>query len=359
MSQANEAPRNGSAAQTLTPTPLPGERKKGEAPRVLAVMYHYVRDADPLPLPDCGGPFDGIKSLSTADFTAQLDALCRTMEPIDWPRLYAWVAGRASLPSRCFLLTFDDGLTDHVSAVAPRLEERGLRGAFFVPGSVLTSHRLLAPHANHLLLATLGEERVVRALAEYLEACGSANGWHEEARALAEAPADAAAMGHHQQPLRARLKQFLTMRLPISLRDAAMASIFERHIGSTARWAKHWYLGWKDLRRLVSAGHTVGGHGFAHEPLARLTEEEVMTDVRRSAEVLREGLGPDPRPFSYPYGSVPRCYREALAAGGFVHAFTIEERLIAQPDDALRLPRYDAMHAKQAIQPHHAFLSVR
>jgi peptidoglycan/xylan/chitin deacetylase (PgdA/CDA1 family) len=319
---------------------------------VLAVMYHYVRDADPLPLPDCGGPFDGIKSLSTTAFEAQLDALGRAWEPIDWPRLYAWMNGRASIPQQCFLLTFDDGLLDHATNVAPALDSRGLRGVFFVPGSVLTKHRLLAPHANHLLLATLGERRVVRELADYLERQHGAEEWHSHLREIDGPGAGAApAMYSYEQPLRARLKFFLTMTLPIAVRDAAIQAIFEEHIGSSARWAKHWYLAWKDVKQLEAAGHTIGGHGFAHEALARLSDGDAAVDVKRSAEVLRAGLGPDLRPFSYPYGSVGPSSDGAIAAAGFVHAFTTQEQWIEAGAAPYRLPRVDTIHLDSFLSP--------
>ena len=78
-------------------------------PQCLAVMYHYVRDDEPLPRVSTPGNLGTIHGLSSAEFTAQLDFLCRAMEPISWPALYAGLCGTRPLPHRCFLLTFDDG----------------------------------------------------------------------------------------------------------------------------------------------------------------------------------------------------------------------------------------------------------
>ena len=129
---------------------LPGSAKKhsrsdspnvGSSPRVLVVMYHYVHDRKPFVPGAASAKADGICGLTADQFTAQIQQLGRELEPIDWPSLYAWSNGRGTIPERCFLLTFDDGLDDHWKTVVPILQEFSLRGTFFVPGSILASSR--------------------------------------------------------------------------------------------------------------------------------------------------------------------------------------------------------------------------
>lgn len=309
-----------------------GEPADAHVPRCLVVMYHYVRDADPL-LPGIRG------ALTAAQFEEQLDTLCATGEPIDWPHLYAWTQGRGVIPRRCFLLTFDDGLADHYEQVLPRLQRRGLRGTFLVPGIVLNECRLLSAHAIHLLLAVLGDEELEAELHHALDARAPGGSWRRAAP-----PDGAQTLYHYETPQRARLKYLLTITLPIELRDAVIHELFERHIGSAARWARKWYLNWEQLKELEACGHTVGGHGFAHESYHRLHAADIHRDVVQSEALLREGLGPDLRPFSYPYGSVNTVAREACRRAGFVQAFTTQSRGLAAPVDAWSLPRVDTVH---------------
>ena len=330
----------------------------------MVVMYHYVRDDAGLPRPGSPDMSTGIKGLTTSEFRAQLDRLCELMEPIDWPTLYAWMSRRGSIPDRsrggrrscggrhssggrhCFLLTFDDGLADHAETVLPILEERGLRGVFFVPGVVLTSHRLLSAHAVHLLLSTLDEQTFERELLSYLAE-------HEDDRTdwVASVDVEAAqALYHYESPARARLKYLLTITLPVDLRIEAVDALFQRHIGSPARWARHWYMDWDDLFRMQSLGHTIGGHGFAHEPYTRLTPARRRQDLGRVAAVLREGLGPDIRPLSYPYGQFDDDTCAACCDAGFAHAFTTESRLITRGSDVFRLPRVDAIDVEAVLE---------
>lgn len=318
-------------------------------PHCLVVMYHYVHDRDPLARPGSAGPYSGVHSVSVEAFRSQLDQLTTTLEPIDWPRYYAWTAGRASLPDRSFLLTFDDGLSDHAETVLPILEDRGLRGVFFVPTCILTSQAMLPAHQIHLLLSILDGPELERELRRILTGRGEAQ-WCDHLDAPASIAAPAEKMYHYENPTLARLKYWLTMELPLDLRDAVLDELFELHVGSSARWSRHWYLTWDDLSRMQTLGHTIGGHGHGHLAYTRLAPEEVRVDIRRAGHVLREGLGPELRPFSYPYGSFCNSAVAACKDAGFVHAFTTQPRWVDAGCDPHRLPRIDTINVALALR---------
>lgn len=307
-------------------------------PCCLAVMYHYVHDFEPI---TCRG----VRGLTSKEFGIQLDHLCSVMEPISWPDLFAWTQGRSGLPDRCFLLTFDDGLADHAKIVLPILEERGLRGTFFVSGSILTDRRLLPAHTIHLLLSYLGEQQLLDRVTAYLSDHAGDTDW------IASMDQDAAeSMYHYETPIRARLKYLLTIVLPRDVRNAAIDYLFERHVGSTMHWAQAWYLGWDDIARMQELGHTIGGHGHCHEPYVRLTPSEQLRDMFAVAAVLRDGLGSGIRPFSYPYGCAGNETRAACAQAGFAHAFTTQSRCIEFGSDPFQLPRIDTNHVDATLQ---------
>ncbi len=315
-----------------------------DSPQVLVVMYHYVHDVDALTRPESVGSYRGVVGPSAGEFASQLDELGRTHEPIDWPMLYAWMNGRESIPRRSFLLTFDDGLTDHAETVFPILEDRKLRGVFFVAGAVLTQQRLLCAHATHILLSRMDAETLLYKLRDELVTLGA------EAQTLALFEPEAAnnsqatKLYHYESPVRAYLKYLLTIDLPIELRDKALEQVFHAEVGSPSRWARHWYLGWDDVVKMQSAGHTIGGHGYTHNSYARLSPAAVRRDIARCALTLRDGLGPDMRPFSFPYGGIPESGAEKLAEAGFVHAFTTQSKFLEPGCDPLRIPRIDTIH---------------
>ena len=322
----------------------PWEAGDASSPQILVVMYHYVREPES-GHPCSGGFHPGIHALSPSEFERQLDQLSAVMEPIDWPTLYAWTCGRRTIPERSFLLTFDDGLADHAETVLPILQDRGLRGVFFVPGSILSEHRMLSAHAVHLLMSILGGD----ALGEEVHRCLHGRGFGDAMLSESEAVA-ADAMYHYEEQAVGRLKYLLTMKLRTEVRSAMLDELFEQHVGSSARWARHWYLGWDDLIHMQSLGHTIGGHGYQHEPYERLTPSHIQRDIRQAAAILREGLGPEVRPFSYPFGSITPQVGEFCTAADFVHGFTTRRAWLRSESDPTRFPRFDTIAVDAALE---------
>jgi peptidoglycan/xylan/chitin deacetylase (PgdA/CDA1 family) len=308
-------------------------------------MYHYVHDPDP-----AWG--SGVRGLSLAEFRAQLDDLSRELEPVDWPTLHAWSRGEAVIPDYSFLLTFDDGLADHARFVLPILEERRLHGVFFVPGAILAERCLLSAHAVHLLLGRLGEEAFEQELRDRLEG-GKAP--------VRESPSELAAatrMYPYESPSRAKLKHLLTMKLPLSRRAAVVQAVFEKHLGESAAWARRWYVTVEEVEELVGLGHTVGGHGYRHEPLSRLSPADRVHDLRRLATMLNERLGIAPRPFSYPYGDFDPTVQSAVAEAGFVQAFTTRRAWITPLSNPFTLPRVDTINVSEMLKSEREWASV-
>lgn len=308
---------------------------------VLAVMYHYVFGAEQCLLT----PGEPIGGLSAIEFERQLDELCRNLEPLSWGMLVSARRNGTPLPPRSFLLTFDDGLRCHASVVAPILARRRLRGVFFVPGRCLDEEHLLPAHALHILLWRVGECVLLAELDDYLKRHGGANEQLEQVdHTIVER------VYHYETPDRATLKYMLNVHLPLPVRNALIATLFNKHIGSPARWAREWYLGWEELEELQAAGHTIGGHGYSHEPLATLTPHEQREDVYRCAQTLREGLGHDARPFTYPFGSFDDDAIHACRSAGFINAFTTERRWLTIHDGAFSLPRIDTIDVQNELQ---------
>jgi peptidoglycan/xylan/chitin deacetylase (PgdA/CDA1 family) len=242
-------------------------------------------------------------------------------------------------------LTFDDGLVDHAERVLPVLEERGLRGVFFVPGAVLTSHQLLPAHAIHLLLSTMDDKTLEREVLDYVSKHVGKDAVHLTSIDWAEAEA----MYHYEPPARARVKFLLTIALPPEVRTATTNVLFERFVGSPERWARHWYMGWDDLARVQSSGHTVGAHGYTHAPYGGMTAAQRRDDMRKVNAVLCGGLGPGVRPCSYPYGQFDDDTCSACHEAGFAHAFTTERRWLTEGCDVFRLPRVRSIDVGVAL----------
>lgn len=62
-------------------------------------------------------------------------------------------------------------------------------------------------------------------------------------------------------------------------------------------------LGWEELREMARNGMSIGSHSVSHRSLGCLGTEETEAEVRRSKEILEEGLGQPVDLFAYPFGS--------------------------------------------------------
>lgn len=303
-------------------------------------MYHYVRPRE-------GLDGQGVRGLTVEAFAEQLDELTRTLEPLHWADVPAWFRGGKPIPSRTFLLTFDDGLKDHVEWVLPALERRGLRGIFFVSGMPLAERRMLDAHAIHLLLSKMGEANLRESLLAWLNEQEPQTPWWQRVDESA-----ATRRWHYEPRSLAMLKHLLMITLSASLRRKALDALVERHVGASRTWAERWYLNADEVKAIHERGHTIGIHGYSHEPLATLSADEQRHDLARTVEWLDGRLGPGVRPVSYPYGSYNDQTVSACADLGLPHAFTTERRWVTNACHPLRIPRVDAKDVLAELREH-------
>ncbi|HAE23375.1 MAG TPA: hypothetical protein DCG47_13805, partial [Spirochaetaceae bacterium] len=116
------------------------ERRRFGPSHIRAVAYHGVSDAH------------------AGAFARQLDYLCQRYESVDEEGLLRFLSGEErGRPG--IIISFDDGLADNYRNAAPLLEERGLRGWFFVVSGLLDcleaghgdfcgGHDIIAPPAS-------------------------------------------------------------------------------------------------------------------------------------------------------------------------------------------------------------------
>lgn len=101
-------------------------------------------------------------------------------------------------------------------------------------------------------------------------------------------------------------------------------------------------LTWAEVQTLHRSGVVIGSHTHTHPRLARLTDEAMVDEIRRSADAIAGQIGRAPDTFAYPFGSFGTFdarTRAALDAHGFRAACTTVSGRNDRRTDPLALKR--------------------
>lgn len=293
-------------------------------------MYHYVRPTD-----DCLPYF---QALHLDDFCAQLDYFRETGGFVSRDELMDALNG-GPLPEG-YVLTFDDGVSDHYSHVFPELRRRGLFGIFYVPTGQYFSHQLLDVHRIHYLLGRCGGfsmmEKVQRRIRT--EMLSHAHVYEFQQRTYARQENDSATN---------EFKRIFNYYIAAEFRQPLLAELVNELIDER-QLVEHFYVSPKQLREMQDGGMIIGGHSVTHPVLSKLSKVEQyheINDCFQFLEAATGGLGV--RTFCFPYGgmhSFNQITLELLHQANCKFALNVDPRHVHQDDvrsNLLMLPRYD------------------
>lgn len=282
-------------------------------------MYHYVRDGA------------RVHARTTSEFETQLDFVAGRHEVVGLERVLA-----GHWPVDGCVLTFDDGLVEHLETVAPALERRGLTGVFAVPGQPVLERRPLDVQKTQFLLAAVDDHEALGR-----ELLGLAKVDDEREFRLRNTPPH-----RFDPPETVFVKRALQDGLG-EQREAVLDTLFAQHVTVDERaFADDLYLTEADCRELVGRGHAVIGHGYEHRRLGLLSEPAQRRELERTRELVDAVRGT--WAFCYPYGSRDGTTLELLRETGCPLGLTTDVGVARPEDDLLQLPRLDTNDL-----PHH------
>jgi peptidoglycan/xylan/chitin deacetylase (PgdA/CDA1 family) len=261
--------------------------------RGLLTVLTYHRVDEPERHPD---RYPGLISATPEDFEAQLDLVAARCSVLSLAELLEVREGRADLPPRAVLLTFDDAYTDFADVAWPLLRRAGLPATLFVPTA-------------------------------YPDVPGRAFWWDRLHDALRTTRAPAVPTPTGPLPLgddAERSTAFRALRSSVKAlpHDEAMGMVEQVLDTLEAPPAVSPVLGWDRLRARAAEGLAVAPHSRTHPVLTRVGPEALVDEVRGSLDDLERELGPTPPVFAYPTGGVDGAVVDALAAAGYRLGFT-------------------------------------
>jgi peptidoglycan/xylan/chitin deacetylase (PgdA/CDA1 family) len=299
-----------------------------------AVMYHYVREYDP--------EFPHFKNLHVDDFKQQLDYFesCFGFVSKDEFRM----ALQTGMNPEGVILTFDDGLKDHLAHVLPVLKERGLWGIFYIPTMMYETKKFLDVHKTHLLLGKFTGREVYDCL---LACIKDTYLTYQHIREFKELTYSDQVNDDYSLLVKRTLNYFIDIKWKSHVLDSVIDHFFQN---VNQLW-QSFYLSPGEIYDLHKSDMIVGSHTVTHPVMSQLPIERQKKEIQRSFRFLKTIVGEfNIKTFCYPYGgfhSFTAGTEYVLNQEGCAFSFNVETRDIEVRDLLWRpqaLPRYDCNH---------------
>jgi peptidoglycan/xylan/chitin deacetylase (PgdA/CDA1 family) len=292
-----------------------------------AVMYHYIR------------PFEdsNLKYLSIEDFEKQLDYFSEQFGIVD---AAGWELFRKGGYPSGVLLTFDDGLKDHIQYVLPILKKRNLFGIFYCCSDPLEG-KSLTVHLTHYLLAYFDRDDIW----EHLKHVGLVEAYYQ-----AKSLSTDVAYRHQVAPfLEKEIKRVFNWCRFDPYQQERLLEVFKHffHLDNS-QFVGSWNLSIQDIENLWQSGMEIGSHTCSHRLLSNLDPQIQVSELTDSKEILNSVVGNTVKSFCFPYGgknSYTKQTLDMLDRLGYSESFSVESQTMPYSDgtyqERFELPRFD------------------
>ncbi len=252
--------------------------------------FYHVVSGDPLP-----HVRHLYRQLDPEGFIRDLEGMAAVFQPVSLTEYLASLSpgGRAEGRRRRMVLTFDDGLAQCHTVIAPILREKGIPATFFLNNRFLDEGGMFYRFKASILADTVLNDP---------SAAGPASGF----------------LGIQQDQLYRAI-------LMIGGQQEVLLNSLAREMGvDFEAYQNHRpvYLQSGQVSELMDWGFDVGGHSDDHTDFRELDPEQMKAGVKESLRDLRKRFGAGVRTFSFPFTSdgVPRHVIESLLEGEEVAA---------------------------------------
>jgi len=295
------------------------------------IMYHYVR-----PIKNSVDP--KIKGLELEGFQRQIDYFAKKFKFISIEQLIESIYDNKPLPTDSIILTFDDGFNDHYSHVFPILKKKEIQGAFFPPGEPIIKKKILDVHKIHFILArSKNENNLIKEIFDFI----SANKEEYDLKDPKDYFANLAISNRFDTKEIIFIKRILQRGLPKKVRTELTDLLFKKIVNDEENLAKNFYLTLDQITEMRESGMFFGSHGYTHEWLTELNDNDLDIELNKSLEFLRK-IKQNIRIMSYPQGNYNERVISKIKKLNYKIGFTIEVGdAELTKKNALKLKRYD------------------
>ena len=139
------------------------------------------------------------------------------------------------------------------------------------------------------------------------------------------------------------VKRILQTVLPKILRNKICSDLFEKYVGvSEEKLAYELYMTKEQIQTLKNHGMFIGLHGYDHDWLGNLAEDEMKADVDNALSAMNDFINPNAWVMNFPYGNYNQNVLDYIKIRGACLGLTTEVRVAnIGIDNPLTFPRLD------------------
>lgn len=241
--------------------------------RIILPYQHLVNDEQVAHIKHLY-PFKGTKA-----FAKDIDYLLKHFKPLSVEDILQHINAGTPLPQNGFLLSFDDGLREVKTHIAPLLEQKGVPAAFFINTAFLDNKELFYNMKVSLLIESMVKQQVSPAQLERMAEIMGLPG--------------RVSRGELQQ--RIRQITYSNKQLADELGEVAGLD-FQSFLRE-----KQPFLNSDEVQTLVDKGFAIGGHSIDHPYYTSLTLEQQIQQTLGSVNPLVERFQLPYKIFAFPH----------------------------------------------------------
>lgn len=195
------------------------------------------------------------------EFERELDFFQKNYEVINLDKLLNYVQNKTRPEKKSFFLSFDDGLKECYTVIAPILKERKIPAAFFINTGFVNNQDLFYRYKVSLLIEALKSSN-------YSEIISTND-------LLKLTIHDTPKIDEIAKKLNVNFQEFLENEKP--------------------------YMNWEEIKELYEQGFYIGAHSINHPYYYQISLEEQVRQTKESIETVTHHLNPNYRIFSFPF----------------------------------------------------------
>lgn len=246
------------------------------SPINLYLPYHHLVSDEPAPHIQHLYPFKNV-----SQFENDLDYLLKYFKPVTLQEVTSHIKSGSPNLKNSFLLTFDDGLKEIYTVVAPILQRKGIPAVFFLNNDFIDNKILFYRLKISLLIGeVLNEEGSISLRNTYANLLGlTDNSSHSLIRALKD-------IRQNQSDKLDKIAEAINFSFTDFLRNHQP------------------FLTTEQIHSLIKSGFSIGGHSLNHPYYPLLTEEEQFRQTVESVSDLHSRFQLKEKVFAFPHSDV-------------------------------------------------------